>query len=54
MLQEDGAELAAFAYVWGEEFREGLSDEPWSFSDFLANDFNTFWQEEMQDEVGTS
>jgi hypothetical protein len=41
-VQEEGDELAAFAYVW--QNTAGLENKPWSLEYFLEHDFAAFWQ----------
>lgn len=53
-VQGGGAELPAFAYVWGDEHRHLLSAQPWSFDDFLRKDFATYWKAELEEDLGIS
>jgi hypothetical protein len=52
VVQDDGTELPVFAYVWGEEYHDTLSNESWSFEHFMKNDFKRFWKEELEGELG--
>ena len=51
-MQEDGAELPVFAYVWGDQYRHLLTGQPWSFDSFLQKDFATYWKVELEEELG--
>jgi hypothetical protein len=49
LLQEDGGEATAFVYVWQEKYRNMLEEVPWDFDSFMKHDFESYWQEEMED-----
>ena len=46
--------MTSFAYVWGDDYRDLLRLEPWSFENFMKNDFAAFWGEELEEELGVA
>jgi hypothetical protein len=50
VLQEDGSNADALVYVWHDKYRNMLEEVPWDFDQFMKNDFEAYWREEMEDE----
>jgi hypothetical protein len=50
MVQEDNQDEDAFVYVWAPQYRNMLEEVPWDFDNFMKNDFEAYWKEELQEE----
>ena len=50
VMQDDGSEATAFAYVWQAKYRNMLEEAPWEFENFMKTDFAAYWREEIEEE----